>query len=157
MAAAHDADPLVVPLAVRVVGQARRGRRHAAEHAEPDQARGLPRTAPDVQHGRAGETPDGHLHQGRVQRMAEKHAVQQILHHAWTQDCVHASAKGVADGVEPLVVGDPIEDTGLLHGCRIPITPAVKQRLTPTADGYQSAVRGKRRDDETSAVPVGEV
>jgi len=58
---------------------------------------------------------------------------------------MHALAKGVADGVKSLVVGDPIEDTGLLHGAGMPTTPLVKQRLIRSADGYQSAVREKRR------------
>ena len=97
----HQADPLLVLVQRRPVGQAGGRRGHGAREARRDQHRGRAvGAAEQVKEHRRGPAAERQPDQRGMRRLAERHAVQRVGPRAGRQRADHGFGQAADDGVE---------------------------------------------------------
>ena len=109
----HQADPLLVLVQRRPVGQAGGRRGHRAREARRDQHRGRPLgTAEQVQQHRRGPAAERQPDQRGMRRLAERHAVQRVRPRAGRQRADHGIGQAVDDGIQGVGALDALGQRG---------------------------------------------
>ena len=109
----HQADPLLVLMQRRPVGQAGGRRRSGARHARRDQHRGRPLGAAEqVEQDRGGPAAEGQPDQRGVRGLAERHPVQGVGTRAGRQRAYHGVGQAVDDRVEGVGALDALGQGG---------------------------------------------
>jgi len=109
----HQADPLLVLVQRRPVGQAGGRRGHGARDARRDQHGGRALGAAEqVEEHRRGPAAEWQPDQRGVRRLAERHAVQRVGPRAGRQRPDHGVGQAVDDGVEGVRALDALGQRG---------------------------------------------
>ena len=109
----HQADPLLVLVQRRPVGQAGGRRGHGARDPRRDQHRGCALGAAEqVEEHRRGPAAERQPDQRGVRRLAERHAVQRVGPRAGRQRPDHGVGQAVDDGVEGVRALDALGQRG---------------------------------------------
>jgi len=109
----HQADPLLVLVQRRPVGQAGGRRGHRASHARRDQYRGRALGAAEqVQQHRRGPAAERQPDQRGMRRLAERHAVKRVRPRAGRQRADHGIGQAVDDGIQGVGALDALGQRG---------------------------------------------
>ena len=109
----HQADPLLVLVQRRPVGQAGGRRGHGARDARRDQHRGRAVGATEqVEEHRRGPAAERQPDQRGMRRLAERHAVQRVRPRAGRQRADHGIGQAVDDGIQGVGALDALGQHG---------------------------------------------